>query len=166
MKKICLHWTAGTYLPNRIDFEHYHYLVDQRGHVHNGKFLPEANIPPLSNGCYAQHCGGGNSWAIGIGLCGMRGFEAVDRLGPFPLTDTQCEAAWKLVALMCKKYAIAVTPETVYTHYEFGKKNPGSDSAGKIDIIHLPYAKHLAPGQIGEFIRGKVKWYISKLEGI
>jgi hypothetical protein len=163
MKRICIHWTAGPYQQTRLDYEHYHYTVGKDGVVANGKFLPEANIPPLVNGRYAQHCGGGNSYTIGIALRGMAGFQSTDKLGSFPLTDTQCEAAWKLVALMAKKYNIPVTPETVYTHYEFGKKHPDSDSAGKIDIIHLPYMKDLAPGQIGDFIRGKVKWYMGRL---
>jgi hypothetical protein len=51
----------------------------------------------------------------------------------------------------------------VFTHYEFGRRNPESDSAGKIDITHLPYAPELQPDDIGDHIRGKVRWYLQRL---
>src|SRR5882672_2565795 len=163
LKKICIHWTAGGYDPNDIDQYHYHYTVSAMGNVAGGKFLPEANIPPLRNGHYAQHCGGGNSWTIGVALCGMAGYTLPSKPGKYPLTAVQCEAAWELVAKLCKENAIPVTAETVFTHYEFGKKNPQSDSAGKIDITYLPYKPELLASEVGDYIRGKVRWYLANL---
>jgi hypothetical protein len=60
LKKICIHWTAGAYGQSDDDFRHYHYTVGKDGVVLRGKFEPAANIPPLPNGKYAAHCGGGN----------------------------------------------------------------------------------------------------------
>ena len=37
MKRIIIHWTAGTYQPNSAEFEHYHYLVNRDGLVIKGK---------------------------------------------------------------------------------------------------------------------------------
>ena len=47
------------------------------------------------------------------------------------------------------------------THYEFGLNNPKTSSAGKIDIIYLPPYSWVAQGDIGAFIRSKIKWYLA-----
>jgi hypothetical protein len=93
----------------------------------------------------------------------MAGYTSPRSQGRYPLTAKQCEATWKLVAEQCHKYGIPVTEDTVYTHYEFGKRNPGSDSAGKIDITYLPYKPELKPEEVGDYIRGKVTWYLKKV---
>jgi hypothetical protein len=113
--------------------------------------------------------GGGNTNAIGISMCGMFEFSfdwnrnEPKNVGKYPLTAVQCEATWKKIAQICKKYSIAVSPDTVMTHYEFGKKFPNTSSYGKPDIVHLPYQKNLKPNQIGDFIRNKVKWYLNNI---
>ena len=55
------------------------------------------------------------------------------------------------------------------THYEFGKANPNTSSAGKIDITWLPYTNDeikkvtkstvVTNSSYGDFIRNKIKWY-------
>jgi hypothetical protein len=162
MKKICCHWTAGTYELSKADFTHYHYTVDQHGVIHNGLFPPEANNPPLKTAQYAAHCGGGNSYCIGVALRGMHGYKSPKDVGPFPLTQKQCEAAWQFVAGLCRGYGIDVSPKTVFTHYEFGKANPNTSSKGKIDITYLPHEPTIPPDRIGAYIRNKVKWYLGK----
>ena len=69
----------------------------------------------------------------------------------------------ELCALLAGKYKIEITPQTVFTHYEFGIKNPKTSSAGKIDIIFIPPYSWVAQGEVGSFIRSKIKWY--KLRG-
>ena len=50
MKRIIIHWTAGTYSPNSVELEHYHYLIgfeklpSERGIIHTGKCKPEDNL--------------------------------------------------------------------------------------------------------------------------
>jgi N-acetyl-anhydromuramyl-L-alanine amidase AmpD len=153
MKKIIIHWTAGTNYPCSTDLEHYHYLIDKDGKLYNGKYKPEDN-ENCSDGVYAQHCGGGNTGAIGVSLCGMYvpAGSAVQKT-KYPLTKTQCERAFNLIAELCKKYNIKITPETVMTHYEFGKKNPKTSSWGKIDISFIPFEPSLAPDMIGDYFR-------------
>ena len=162
MKRIILHWTAGTNQPNATDLQHYHYLVDSMGVVHYGKYKPEDN-ENCQDGRYAQHTGGGNTGSIGVSLCGMCGFHSNKDVGKYPLTKKQCEAAFKLCAELCKKYKLAVTPQTVMTHYEFGKAHPNTSSAGKIDIIYLPPYPEQTTDKIGDFIRNKVRWYYSHI---
>lgn len=162
LNKIILHWTAGTNEPNNTDYQHYHYLVNGNGVVIKGKFTPEDNLN-CNDGKYAQHTGGGNTGSIGVALCGMYGFISANVIGAYPLKKVQCERCFKLVAELCKKYNIAVTPQTVMTHYEFGKKNPKTSSAGKIDIVYLPPYPTVKQADVGDFIRNKVKWYYKNM---
>lgn len=158
MKRIIIHWTAGSYTPCLIDKRSYHYLVDLNGIVHNGIYKPEDN-ENCSDGKYAMHTGGGNTGSIGVALCGMYGFTSFKNLGKYPLTKIQCESCFKLVADLAKKYNIPITPKTILTHYEFGLKNPKTSSAGKIDLIHLPPYSDVITSKVGDFIRNKVRWY-------
>lgn len=158
MKKIIIHWTAGAYEPNNIDYQHYHFLINGNGLVVNGKYKPEDN-ENCSDGKYAAHCGGGNTGAIGISMCCMAGFQNAKNTGKYPMTKKQFEACMKKVAELCKQYKIPITQQTVMTHYEFGLKNPKTSSAGKIDIIYLPPYPIVPKTDIGDFIRSKVRWY-------
>ena len=161
MKRIIIHWTAGATKPNATDLQHYHYLIDNDGKIYNGKYKPEDN-ENCQDGIYAQHTGGGNTGSIGISMCGMCGFKSSKDVGKYPLTKKQCESTFKICADLCKKYEIAITPQTVMTHYEFGKANPQTTSNGKIDIIYLPPYPTITKDKIGEFIRNKIKWYYNK----
>lgn len=160
LTRIIIHWTAGTGQPCNTDFEHYHFLINKYGIVVNGEYTPEDNLD-CSDGHYAAHTGGGNTGSIGVAMCGMYGFKSSKDVGEYPLTKIQCERCFKLCAELCKKYNISVTPGTVMTHYEFGIKHPKTRSAGKIDIIYLPPYPQVSG--VGDFIRNKIKWYLSKI---
>lgn len=163
MKRIIIHWTAGTYFPSEFEKEHYHFLIDKDGNIHNGKFVPENN-EICKSGSYAAHTGGGNTGSIGVALCGMAGFKNKNSQGKYPLTAKQFESAMKFCAQLSKKYCIEISPQNIMTHYEFGIKNPKTTSAGKIDIIFIPSYPWVVKDDIGSFIRSKIKWY--KLKGI
>lgn len=165
LKKVCLHWTAGTYSQDDLDFIHYHYTVGKDGVISGGKFPIEANIPGptgLKNGKYAAHCGGGNSYCIGVALRGMAGFKSQGNVGGYPITQKQFESGCALIAKLCQENGITVSPDTVFTHMEFGKLHPDTESAGKIDICFLPFKPDLPASQVGDFIRGKVQWYLNQ----
>lgn len=161
LKRIIIHWTAGTHQPNDIEYMHYHFLVNSDGIVVKGKYEPEDN-ENCQDGKYAQHTGGGNTGSIGVSLCGMLGFKSRKEVGKYPLTRVQCEAMFKLVADLCRKYGILVTTQTVMTHYEFGLLHPKTSSAGKIDIIYLPPFPDVEQRKVGDFIRSKIRWYYGK----
>ena len=163
MKKIILHWTAGGYYPNACEKECYHFLVDKDGKIHKGKFAPENNLK-CTKGCYAAHTGGGNTGAIGVAVCAMAGFKNKQNGGIYPIKPAQFEAFVKLCADLAIKYNIPVNSSTVMTHYEFGKKNPLTQSKGKPDIEYLASNPSLPPNKIGDFIRDKIKWYYQKSE--
>ena len=158
MKRIILHWTAGTGFPTSYEKKFYHFLVDKNGKTHLGEYEPEANLD-VKSGRYAAHTGGGNTGSIGVAACGMAGFVSANDAGKYPLTRVQLEAVFALCASLCDKYSIPVTPSSVMTHYEFGLKNPTTTSAGKVDLTYLSPFPELETRNIGGFIRSKVNWY-------
>lgn len=160
MKKIVIHWTAGGYFPSEHEKECYHFLVDKNGKIYNGRFAPENN-EVCKIGRYAAHTGGGNTGAIGVAICGMAGFKNKNNIGAFPIKKVQFEACMKLCADLAKRYNISISPQTVFTHYEFGKKNPNTTSFGKIDINFIPPYPFVMQEDVGSFIRSKIKWYIA-----
>ena len=163
MRYITIHWTAGSYTSK--ESSHYHFTVGKNGEVYPGNLPPEANIPPLRGNDYVKHCGGGNSWNIGIAARGMGKFKSAKEVGEYPLTAVQCERLWKLAAELAFKYKIPVDDRHIFTHYAFGKRNPRTSSAGKIDITHLPHKPELNAEQVQDYILNKVRWYYQKLQG-
>ncbi len=160
-KRIVLHWTAGTYKPNAVDRAHYHFLIDQYGVVHKGDYKPEDNLD-CTDGHYAPHTGGGNTGAIGIALCGNYGWTLTAKQSLYPLTREQFEAMWKLSAELCLQYNLK--PEDVVTHAYFGLTHPNTTSAGKIDIIHIPYNNLYGIEKVNNLCQEKVKYYYLKLK--
>lgn len=158
MKRIIIHWTAGTYVPNGHDLQCYHFLVDSNGRIHNGIYAPENNAI-CNKGNYAAHTGGGNTGSIGVSMCGMAGFKNKNDTGKYPITPKQFESTMKLCAELSLKFKIPVTPTNIMTHYEFGIKNPDTSSAGKIDITFIPSYPWVDKNDVGSFIRSKIKWY-------
>ena len=162
MKRIILHWTAGSNFPNTTDLQHYHFVIDKGGKITEGVFPVSANEVCKSCGgkaLYAAHTGGGNSGSIGVAVCGMADYKGKLSDTKYPLTSVQIERMFSFTAELCKKYGIPITPDTVLTHYEFGKSHPNTSSAGKIDITILPPYLSVKPKEVGDFIRQKVKWY-------
>lgn len=158
MKRIILHWTAGGHYPNTSDLQHYHFVIDKDGKIYNGKYKPEDNLN-CYDGKYAQHTGGGNTESIGVAVCGMANFNGNIESTKYPLTDVQLNKLFSFVSDLCKKYGIDVTPNTVMTHYEFGKSHPKTTSVGKIDITCLPPYPYLLKNQVGDFLRANIKQY-------
>lgn len=164
MKRIIVHWTAGTYYPTDYEKEHYHFLVDKDGKVYYGIFCPENNLRCVT-GHYAAHTGGGNTAAIGVAVCAMAGFKNSKDCGKYPITKKQFESTMELCAKLSIKYDIPVNPNTIMTHYEFGQKHPATSSAGKIDIVFIPPYPWVEKSEAGKFIRSKIKWYRQQLQG-
>lgn len=163
MKRIIYHWSGGTYRPNCVDIKHYHFLIDEKGKIYHGDFLPEDNAN-CTDGKYAMHTGGGNTNSIGIAFCGMRGFVDRKRVGNYPLTKKQCEAGFLLGAKLVLRYNLDLSDIlSIQTHYGFGLRNKHTSSFNKIDIIYLPPYPDIKKEKIEKFIFSKVLWYYNLL---
>ena len=166
MKSIILHWTGGTYLPNKVDARHYHYLIDGSGIVSPGVFDVEDNIPPLKRGKYAAHAARHNSHAIGVALCAMAGAQPEPfAVGKYPVRQVQVDALVDLCAELCRQYDIDV--DAVRCHSEL------PNQAWKWDINWIPGMRE-PRGDTGERIRGMIRerltppstWWQSLIEAI
>lgn len=148
--------TAGYGKPNNEDMQHYHFMIDAYGKCYEGYHKVEDNIDCKDND-YAQHCAEGNTGTIGISACGMAGFKMGTLCSNSNLTRVQMESLFKKCAEECIKYGIEVTPDTVYTHAEYDITHA---KHGKIDIVYIPYLSLCGREKVGDYIRGKVQWYI------
>lgn len=163
LNKITIHWTGGIHFPNMKEFNAYHYLVDRDCRVHEGFFKPEDNLD-CKDGKYAAHCGGGNTGNIGVAMCGMFGYKSPVNCGEFLITKYQFEKTMKLVAELCFKYGILVTPATVFTHKEFNETHPNASKKVKCDIEYIAPYPWVKEEECGAFIRSKIKWYLERLQ--
>lgn len=169
-KKIYIHWTAGQYVPNYDDYEHYHYMFGN-GIKYNGKYTPEDNNN-CTDGRYAAHTGGLNTNSIGVAICCNLGFDSKTKKTSFPLLKIDFEHLCEHVAVLAKKYNIPINGNFIMTHYEVGqkvkeqiiKRTPlTSANIGKIDIMYLPFYPSIKPADVGDFIRNKIIWYYEKM---
>lgn len=156
LKRIIMHWSAGSHVVSDLDREHYNFIVDGEGNVYPGRFSPEANID-TRDGAYAAHTLNCNTGSIGVAMAAMRG--AVERPflpGDQPITKVQLEAFTRMVADLARKYGIPVTRFTVLTHAEV-QPTLGIAQRGKWDICWLPGMDN--PGgavEVGEALRAMI----------
>ena len=159
MRRIHVHWTAGRHKANATDLRSYHILVEGDGKLRRGNCPISANDPARRKPGEprANHTLNANSNTIGISLCAM--FNARERPfdpGPAPLTEAQWQAMIQAVAILARRYAIPVTPETILTHAEV-QPNLNIAQRNKWDITALPFDRGTLGAQaVGDRLRREV----------
>lgn len=155
MKRIICHWTAGGYSASENDLLHYHILIDGGGQLHRGTHSIADNVS-AGDGDYAAHTRGLNTASIGVSVCCMAGAkESPFQPGNAPMKKLQWDAMIDVVAQLCQKYEIPVTPNTVLGHGEV-QKNIGVVQHGKWDPMKLPFEPNLTKSQVGARLRAEV----------
>jgi hypothetical protein len=155
-KRVICHWTGGNHRASSEAKEHYHVLIEGDGTVVRGRHSIADNDSCGRDDPYAAHTRGKNTGSIGVAVCCM--FDAKERpfsAGPFPMTEVQWRRMAEVVAQLCQRYRIAVTPETVLAHGEVGAIL-GVEQRGKWDPLVLPWAPEVAPSEVGERFRRAV----------
>ena len=157
MKRVILHWSAGSHQVSEIDREHYHRIVAGDGTIVKGDFPIEDNLS-TSDGIYAAHTRGCNAGSIGVAMAGMMGAEGPGKLGKYPLTKAQFDACIELVKKLVKQYEIPVTASTVLSHAEV-QTTLGIKQNGKIDIsFGIPGKPELKTARAcGDYIRSLLR---------
>lgn len=157
MQRIIVHWTAGGNKASATDRKHYHLLVEGDGKLVRGDPPITANAAPIKAG-YAAHTLNCNTGSIGVSLCGMAG--AVERpfsAGKSPITMQQWAALPAILAALCRRYSIPVTPGTLLSHAEV-QATLGIAQRGKWDIAILPFDTGLNTARkVGDHLRAAVK---------
>ena len=155
IKFVILHWTGvNSYNVTEHIKSSYQLIIDDKGETYTGKPIGQtASTAGMNSITYNISASGGDLKA--------------------PLTVIQCERMFKEAAIICKKNNL--TPSKVFTHHEIGElcrsgkiinllpKNQWLvNNIGKIDLTRLPYK---IPNNVsyGDFIRQKVRWYLSKI---
>jgi len=139
MNRIIVHWTAGSYRPSGLDRSHYHLLIDGEGKLERGAPSIDLNDARGIKPGYAAHTLNCNTGSIGVSLCCMAGaVESPFNAGSAPMTRTQWEALPAVLADLCRRYSIPVTPKTVLSHAEV-QGTLGIVQRGKWDISRLAF---------------------------
>ena len=157
MKRIIIHWSAGTHTVSDVDRKHYHFIIDGDGGMALGRFKPEDNLS-TADGTYAAHTKGTNTGAIGIAVAAMHGAqERPFKTGPYPITEKQVEALVRQCARLALQYGIPVARDTVLTHAEV-ERTLGIKQNGKWDIMWLPgWDAPRDPIVAGDYLRTKIR---------
>ena len=156
MKRIIIHWTAGTNKASALDKNHYHFIVEGDGNIVSGVYKPEDNLSTQTP--YAAHTRMTNTGSIGVAFAAMHGAkERPFYAGKYPITEKQVKAVTGLLVDLCEQYNIPVTPQAVLTHAEV-QGTLGIKQNGKWDVTWLPGMDQAGNAQaVGNLLRQKIR---------
>ena len=156
MKRIILHWSAGTNKASALDRNHYHFIVEGDGNIVSGVYKPEDNLSTQTP--YAAHTRMANTGSIGVAFAAMHGAkERPFYAGKYPITEKQVKAMTRLLVDLCEQYNIPVTPQAVLTHAEV-QGTLGIKQNGKWDVTWLPGMDQAGNAQaVGDLLRQKIR---------
>lgn len=158
MERIIVHWTAGSYTCSGLDKEHYHFLIDGEGKVHQGNWDVDDNVS-TADGAYAAHTWQLNTGSIGVSVCCMGGpGVTLGSGGSYPMKKAQWETMARVVAELAVFYKIPITPATVLGHFEV-ESAYGISQDGKWDPGWLPWAPSMTMKEVGSAFRSLVSQY-------
>lgn len=139
MDRIIVHWTAGGHKGSALDKEHYHLLIEADGGIVRGKPSIDLNDRGGVKAGYAAHTLNCNTGSIGVSLCCMAdAVESPFKAGSAPMTREQWDQLPHVLAALCRRYGIPVTPKTVLSHAEV-QGTLGIKQKGKWDIARLAF---------------------------
>jgi len=138
MSRVIVHWTAGGHRASGLDRSHYHVLIEADATIVRGNPSIALNDAGGTKKGYAAHTLNCNTGSIGVALCCMAGaVESPFTAGSAPMTLAQWQVLPRVVADLCRRYGIPVTPKTVLSHAEV-QTNLGIKQKGKWDISRVP----------------------------
>lgn len=156
MKRIIMHWSAGSHTASSTDKKHYHLMIQGDGSVVYGDYEISDNISTADNR-YAAHTRNLNTGSIGVAVCAMLNARQVPfNAGKYPITEAQVQSLVREVARLAKGYNIPVTRETILSHAEV-QPTLGISQLGKWDIAWIPGWKSATdPIGVGDHLRSLI----------
>lgn len=157
MDRIIWHWTAGTNKASKVDKRCYHLLIEGDGTLIRGDHSIVENAAPARPD-RANHTLNCNTGSIGVSLCGMAGAKESPFLeGSHPITQHQWVVLSRVLADLCKRYAIPVLSSTVLSHAEV-QGTLGIKQRQKWDTARLPWDRSVSNAiQAGNQMRAMTK---------
>lgn len=155
LNRVIVHWTAGAHRASGLDRSHYHILIESGGKLVRGIPSIDKNDARGVKPGYAAHTLNCNSGSIGVSLCCMAGaIERPFKAGSAPMTREQWDALPAVLANLCRRYAIPVTPKSVLSHAEV-QGMLGIKQRGKWDISRLAFDPSVMGAKAcGDLFRG------------
>ena len=139
ISRVIVHWTAGNHRASQLDRSHYHILIEFDAKLIRGIPSIAMNDAGGVSPGYAAHTLNCNTGSIGVSLCCMAGaIESPFNPGKAPMTREQWEALPPVIAALCRRYDIPVTPRTVLSHAEV-QGTLGIKQRQKWDISRLAF---------------------------
>lgn len=155
MKRIILHWTAGSYDASTHDKEHYHILIQGDGSLVRGDHSIKDNVS-TGDDDYAAHTKKCNTGSIGVSVCCMfRAHESPFKPGSFPMKKSQWKMMAAVTAELAAFYDIPLTKKAILGHGEV-QRNLDIKQDGKWDPMVLPWDTSLTKAQVGNAFRAEV----------
>lgn len=153
MKRIIMHWTAGTHKANATDRAHYHILIEGDGNLVRGNASIHLNSGRTLPG-YAAHTLNCNTDSIGVSLCCMGGaVESPFNPGSHPMTKAQFDTLISVVKELASRYKIPITRQTILSHAEV-QTTLGIKQKNKWDYTRLAFDPSIQGAiKIGDYIR-------------
>lgn len=163
IKGIVVHWTAGAHKASALDRSHYHLLIEADGKLVRGTPSIDLNDARGLKSGYAAHTLNCNSGFIGVSLCCMAGaVESPFKAGPHPMTRAQWDELPAVLADLCRRYGVAVTPRTVLSHAEV-QGTLGITQRGKWDISRLAFDPSIVGAKaVGDLFRKRAAALLSQ----
>lgn len=157
MNRVIVHWTAGAHRASGLDRSHYHILIEGDGKLIRGIPSIDLNDARGVKPGYAAHTLNCNTGSIGVSLCCMAGaVESPFNAGSAPMTRKQWDTIPPVLADLCRRYSIPVTPSTVLSHAEV-QGTLGIKQKGKWDVSRLAFDPSVRGGTAcGDLFRGGV----------
>lgn len=163
MKRVIVHWTAGNHQASALDRRHYHILIESDGKIVRGIPSIALNDARGTKSGYAAHTLNCNTGSIGVSLCCMAGaIEFPFKAGSAPMTASQWATLPAVLAELCERYQIPVTPKTVLSHAEV-QVTLGIKQKGKWDIARVvPVPALIGAKACGDAFRAATKSFLGK----
>ena len=120
VRGVVWHWTAGAHGIIELERDHYNWLFDRVGNVHDGNHTVQDQVNyDWRAGVGASHTKSMNTGWIGLSVDAMAGaVESPLNWGSNPLTWEGIDAMLDLTMELCEEYEIPVSPWTTLSHAE------------------------------------------------
>ena len=162
MTRVILHWTGGSYRASDLDKQHYHVLIEGDGRVVFGRHSIDRNASPHREP-RASHTRLCNTGSIGVSVCCMR--DARERpffAGPSPMTLRQWQIAAEVIAELCDRYRIDISPRSVLAHGEV-QSILKIEQRQKWDPLILPWSPTTPRDQVMNAFREQVRRHLATM---
>lgn len=158
VRGVVWHWTAGAHGVIELERDHYNWLFDRVGNVHDGNHTVQDQVNyDWRNGIGASHTKSMNTGWLGLSVDAMAGaVESPLNWGTNPLTWEGIDAMLDWTMDLCEEYNIPVSPWTTLSHAEV-QQTLGIRQRWKWDYKVLPgYTRAVDARIVGDILRDRM----------